>query len=133
MRQVRFVSHADAEAHPALSSWAVISITDINYADANLQHGWHDVLRLKFDDIDDISHDGYVRMGELQARSVVDFVRRVEREGVDGVLVHCWAGVSRSAGVAKWIAQQYDLPFLASYSLYNKHVYSLLCKIGDTQ
>jgi len=45
---------------------------------------------------------------------------------VEGVLVHCHAGISRSAAVAKWIAEKYELPYPERYMLYNKHVYRTL-------
>ena len=127
IKYVIFCSQQSACERPSWRNWAVISITDINFADAPLQPGWLDVLRLKFDDISDISHDGYVRMGDLQARAIIQFVRRMHDDTrIEGILVHCWAGVSRSAAVAKWISESYDLSFPKDYEYHNKHVYDLL-------
>ncbi|WP_283742988.1 hypothetical protein [Sideroxydans sp. CL21] len=127
IKHVIFVSQQSACERAAWRNWSVISITDINFVDAPLQSGWQDVLRLKFDDISEINHDGYVRMGELQARAVIEFVQRMnEDKRCEGILVHCWAGVSRSAAVAKWISERYRLSFPKDYAYANQHVYMLL-------
>lgn len=127
IKHVIFTSQYSACERPGWRNWAVISITDINFADAPLQPGWLDVLRLKFDDFSQPSDDGYVLMGDLQARAINQFVRRVHDDSrCEGVLVHCWAGISRSAAVAKWIAERHGLSFPAEYDEYNKHVYTTL-------
>jgi predicted protein tyrosine phosphatase len=127
IKHVIFASQHSACERPAWRNWAVISITDLNFADAPLQEDWLDVLRLKFDDISEMDHDGYVRMDELQAHAIIEFARRMhEDERCEGILVHCWAGVSRSAAVAKWISEKYGLPFPKDYEYANQHVYKLL-------
>jgi predicted protein tyrosine phosphatase len=127
IKHVIFCSQQSACERAAWRNWAVISITDIDFADAPLQEGWLDVLRLKFDDIAEISHEGYVRMGELQARAIIQFVMRMhDDKRCEGILVHCWAGVSRSAAVAKWISERYQLSFPKDYEYANQHVYMLL-------
>jgi hypothetical protein len=67
-------------------------------------------------------------MNEADALKITQFVREVA-PGVDGILVHCKAGVSRSAAVAKWIAKQFDVPFNHQYDRYNKFVYDMLVKV----
>jgi predicted protein tyrosine phosphatase len=125
LKHVIFTSQQSACSRPAWSNWAVISITDVGTDDARLQHGWHDILRLGFDDID--HHvDGYVMCGEFHARAIIEFVTRCNDEKVEGILVHCYAGISRSAAVAKWIAERHGLSFPADYDEYNKHVYTTL-------
>jgi predicted protein tyrosine phosphatase len=127
IKHVIFTSQLSACERASWRNWVVISITDINFADAPLQPGWLDVLRLRFDDISEISDDEYVRIGDVQARAIIQFVRRMHDDSrVEGILVHCWAGVSRSAAVAKWISERYGLSFPADHECYNKHVYNLL-------
>jgi predicted protein tyrosine phosphatase len=126
LRQVQFCSRKDAEAMPARRNWAVISITEpvSAFGPAKLQEGWHLVLRLEFHDID-VHEEPYVMMSQEMAKQIVDFARDMAQE-VEGILVHCNAGVSRSAAIALWIADEFDLPFNRAYQLHNKHVYKLL-------
>ena len=126
VKHVIFTSQNSACERPAWRNWAVISITDVGTNDAQLNQGWLDVLRLGFDDID---HEiaGYVLMGDLHARAIIQFVMRMhDDKRCEGILVHCWAGVSRSAAVAKWIAERYKLRFPDGYEYANQHVYMLL-------
>lgn len=125
-KQVVFFSQANAEAQEAVSNWAVISITTPAEPDAVLKPGWHSVLRLKFEDTDDASCAG--AFGDGLARTVVDFVRGLE-DPVEGILVHCFAGISRSAAVAKFIADTYKLRFPDTYASYNKLIYRRLNQV----
>ena len=84
------------------------------------------VHRLEFHDIEaERKDEPYVLMSEQQALELVNFVNSVASE-VEGVIVHCRAGISRSAAVAKWIAEAYGIKFNHEYPHYNKHVYKLL-------
>lgn len=110
----------------------MISLSDPDAAlgEAKLIPGWHAVHRITFHDIDPNHSSGEMEeflecMTEDQAKAIADFVREIASE-VEGVLVHCNAGVSRSAAVAKWIAEQYALPFNLRYDKYNPHVYRML-------
>jgi hypothetical protein len=123
MKTVVFKSRKEAEIVSAMPGWAVISINGLD--PARLQVGWHEVLRLEFDDID-VDEEPYILFGEYHARQIEQFVQRCNDNGLEGVLVHCNAGISRSAAVAKWISEKYGLPFPHGYMLFNKHVYRVL-------
>jgi len=77
---------------------------------------------LAFQDVD--HHDG-TGISNRQAKKLFDFIK--ENEGKD-FIVHCFAGVSRSAAVAKFINDYYDVQdlVLENYKIYNKLVYSKL-------
>ena len=62
----------------------------------------------------------------------VEFVRLVA-PNVEGILVHCKAGISRSAAVAKWICERFDLPFSDRYTQFNQHVYTMLVTADNNQ
>jgi predicted protein tyrosine phosphatase len=66
-----------------------------------------------------------VEMDAKHAMSMVSFLHQIENE-IEGVLVNCRAGISRSAAVAKWICESRGLSFNKNYSQYNPHVYKLL-------
>lgn len=124
MEQVIFTSRGEAEAQPAKPNWAVISISDAGHGPANLQPGWFDVLRLDFYDRE-MPTIGLNLFTLEQARTIVEFVKAVAPQ-VDGILVHCFAGISRSAAVAKYIACTHGLPFPADYAYQNRLVFRLL-------
>lgn len=64
-------------------------------------------------------------MEDADAQKIVAFVKEVAPH-VEGIIVHCRAGISRSAAVAKWICSQYQIPFDAKYLKYNDYVYRLM-------
>lgn len=65
----------------------------------SLRDGHH--LKLNFNDIS-MPMDGYVAPGEADVRTLVDFIQSWTQEAP--LLIHCWAGVSRSTAAA-FIAQ----------------------------
>ena len=80
---------------------AIISITDTDKADVifekNEANGIRAVLRLKFDDVErDYKNEHCITKED--AESIVKFVNK-NKNKVDKFIVHCEAGVSRSAGV----------------------------------
>lgn len=125
LSEVVFTSRAQAERQTPPPNWAVISITEPSTTAAALQDGWHDVLRLKFDDVDVATDEAATVFSPEDAVAVLHFVTKNASE-VEGILVHCFAGISRSAAIAKFIADMYRLRFPASYSIYNKQVYRRL-------
>lgn len=128
--KVIFVGRATAETTPGWQDWAVVSITEPGFpGEAKLLPGWHSVCRVHFHDVDPAIPSGepHTLMNEADALKITQFVREVA-SGVDGILVHCKAGVSRSAAVAKWIARQFDVPFNHEYDKYNKYVFDMLVK-----
>ena len=80
---------------------AIISITDTDKADVvfekNEANGIRAVLRLKFDDVErDYKNEHCITKED--AENIVKFVNK-NKNKVDEFIVHCEAGVSRSAGV----------------------------------
>lgn len=77
---------------------ALISITDTDGCDVLFaRRMWLcAVLRLKFDDVQ-INEPGCI--SEADARRIAEFINRI-KDRTDRLIVHCEAGVSRSAGVA---------------------------------
>jgi predicted protein tyrosine phosphatase len=129
MITVMFTNQNTAENNFGQINWAVISITDFD--DARIKQGWYSILRSKFRDVD-MQHEEHERemMTLEQATEIVDYVYAIAPH-VEGMLVHCKGGVSRSAAVSKWIAEAFGLKFNHEYSLYNRHVYDQLVKAHE--
>lgn len=112
----------------------IISIGDPQEDLPNFAVSHIDVLRLEFHDIpngisiDDLDST-YREMDWHDARKLLQFEHRYKD---DDIIVHCHAGVSRSAAVALYIGscckRVIDLakPCSGDYSLYNRQVYRQL-------
>jgi predicted protein tyrosine phosphatase len=117
------------------SERAIISITtpeDDQCSPASLhEDSWRGILRLQFHDVDpsaEAKKRQRVLFNEQHAQEIFLFLK--EQEAFGGALIcHCEAGISRSAAVAKFIAQIYSLDYPESYSLYNKHVFTTLLRV----
>lgn len=128
LEKVEFCSRAEAIKMAGNPHWSIISIVEPWTAPARLQPDWRAILRLEFLDTVD---DGSWQTGlfdEGHARQIIGFVDDAIKNKDIGIIVHCWAGVSRSAAVAKWIAGLHGLSFNEEYKLYNPHVYRKLCE-----
>lgn len=124
-KEVIFMSQQQAEEiDPSclLGKKIIISITDPGEF-ANLQDGWDDVLRLQFNDIDFQILD-YTLFSDKQAEYIKNFL--YNNSDFDLCVVHCYAGISRSAAVAKYISERFNLYYPKNYALYNKFVYAKL-------
>jgi predicted protein tyrosine phosphatase len=135
--KVYFCDRNVAVAAGPWKDWALISINEPDAWDgmAKIAKGWHSVLRVSFHDVTMKSHgmDALIRhCSQEDARQIVDFVRKAAPE-VEGILVHCRAGVSRSAAVAKWISGEFRIPFDRRYDKYNDDVYRLLIAAGKAK
>jgi predicted protein tyrosine phosphatase len=100
-----------------------------------IANAWDEVLRCAFWDV---TRSGLVpdlrdtskfldTMTEEEAVRIAEFINR-HRDS--NIVVHCHAGISRSAAVARLLAEMGWLykPVLHDFSGYNIHVYSLLKK-----
>lgn len=130
IKKVMFVPRHTIETVGPWHDWALISIDEPDAIDgpAKLHDGWYSTLKLSFHDVTLKSHgmDALIRhCSKEDARKIVDFVRGVAPE-IEGVIIHCRAGKSRSAAVAKWICGEYRIDFSSSYENYNNDVYELL-------
>jgi predicted protein tyrosine phosphatase len=132
LRRVLFIGQQRAEAMRPPRRTVLISITDPNRSDAALGPGWADVLRLKFDDVDSVTFPGQDRhLQEITADQVAEIAAFVSAHASSAqrLVVHCRHGVSRSAAVARAVAQALGLSFPADYDGYNRLVYLALRRV----
>lgn len=89
--------------------------------DVPVHQNFIDVLRLKFDDTAvDRKWDVFARsISSEQCQQVVEFVKK--HADKNKLVIHCFAGVSRSRSMAAAIAEYLNLPF--KFTVYNEHVY----------
>jgi predicted protein tyrosine phosphatase len=127
--RVLFVSQRQAIAMNPPNAAALISITDFNKPQVSFKPGWHQVLRVSFDDVDQITFpgiDGHLHeITESQVAEICGFVASSSIH-VGRIVVHCKHGISRSAAVAKAIAEAANVAFPADYKEYNHYVYEVL-------
>lgn len=134
--KVEFCGREQAEDTPGRPDTAVISITDPG-GTAKLQDGWGAVLRVAFMDYDLDSMVSPWLRGQaeksglaptaLHAVQIVNFVWHPPRPSITKLLVHCEAGVSRSAAVALWAWEQFGLVIRpADVHRHNRYLYRLL-------
>ncbi len=133
LETVIFMGRIEAAIEPARPDWVVISLSECGAEPAKLKDGWQAILRIEFHDIvEPVPDEPFDLFTPDQARQIIQFVQDANTSGATGVLVHCRAGISRSASVAKWIANKYELPFPVGYSLYNKHVFRVLVSTDNS-
>jgi predicted protein tyrosine phosphatase len=136
-RMAEMVNDPDGRASRVLISITTPAIPDsiTRFCAPAVLHdeSWKDVLRLQFDDVD----PGHMNPGQTRyyrlfnnddAIAILKFLKKHQDDTVDA-LVHCEAGISRSAAVSKFIAHIYNLSFPEQYSIYNKHVFSTLLRV----
>lgn len=89
--------------------------------------GWEDIHYFVFDDIT-MSTGGLITFDLDMATKLVSLVKTCDSD----IVVHCEAGMSRSAAIAKWVADNYDFDLvlhpkgIGTVAHYNELVYSVL-------
>lgn len=135
---IKFISQKEAEKIDITGyedDMAIISITQTD--EARLHKNWKFRLNLCFDDVDKegsfkiITKDGtidipYLLFNEDMARRIIYFSEGLPKT-IETIIVHCFAGISRSSAVTKFLAERYRAIFPNNYMLYNKLVYRVLC------
>lgn len=113
----------------------IISVTDPRSEPANIKGSMiYDIVRLQFDDVDEIRIDGDVLFEKSHADEIIGKFYTALLSGMcdepDGyaVIFHCEAGVSRSAGLAAAWANYYlgDDKFFFDNYIPNRHVYRIM-------
>jgi len=115
IRKVTFVPQYVAQSIIPDTNVAMISIcTPEDRHNVKLSTKWertNKLLELDFHDIDR-EHPDYVVFSKEHAKAVIDFIECLSDESfedneVDTIIVHCLAGVSRSAAVALFIHENF--------------------------
>lgn len=136
MLHVHHCSEASAKKLIPHPRTAVISITSPGRIDLpEFSDNFGAVLRLQFHDFDgkttryDVPSEKLVPFDEGMAQQIIDFVNALKAKKIDTLVVHCHAGISRSAAIAKFAAEINESYFPPFYRLYNVLVYNTLWKV----
>ena len=116
-------------------TYAVISIQDSHTGGGfgftfNKTAYCRDVLTLYFDDtVKPVP--GAVLFGEAHASAIIDFINK--NRSVDTLLVHCYAGQSRSRAVAAFAVKMLGADNRAYFTggVPNRHIYDTLCRVYE--
>lgn len=130
IQRVNFINRGSMQNMRPLPTWAAISISE--GVKTKLHNGWYASHHACFDDADQAKFytESRLLMSAEHAAEIVAFVESVAPH-IDVMFVNCMGGISRSAAVAKWIAERFNLPFDQDYTPYNHHVYGLMCEAGE--
>lgn len=131
LKSVHFIPLYQAEKLEGKPDVIVISIHDRHYR-PNLRSGFRDVLRLHFDDYDrerdgnDALQDSFTPEQAGVLKSWLEPYLRAKTDFT--LLVHCHAGISRSAAVAWWAHKAHGLELRTTYPSWylNSHVLRVL-------
>jgi predicted protein tyrosine phosphatase len=85
-------------SNPEYKPCVLISITDVEESPPDIPPCYSDVLHLQFHDIDK-NRTGYVCFSRKHARQILDFYT-LRIDNVKTFVIHCTAGISRSAAIA---------------------------------
>jgi hypothetical protein len=138
-KQFHRINFYPTSASPTKDTHAFISIYG-NEPDElpapKINHGlWYDGVQLQFDDVDfDCVSKNLKTISDHQADVIVEFLRRIHDHRNEIILmIHCFAGVSRSAAVGKFANDVFrlDLPNYNRLQLYNAAVYRKLVNAWD--
>ncbi len=132
-KTVKYIAQYEAEEMIPTNTEIMISITSGWPVDLDKRWNPENVIVLAFDDIEleEAKYKIQQRLFESwQATQIIEFVNSFENNpDIEDIVVHCFAGASRSAAVAKFLARKYKLEFDHEYKFHNKHVYETLERI----
>ena len=136
MREVHFISQAEAEKLAPVASAAMISITDPDKPEATLGD-WQLLHRDSFYD-GGYSEDtirtmkGSFRMNyasyidSCQAKNLSRFIDELVLSGISQIFVHCYYGESRSGAIALYLCNKHGFTPNKPITKPNRTVYDLL-------
>jgi hypothetical protein len=107
-QHIDYLSQRAIAGQPGRDDTIVISICSPGTRRAHLEDGFRAVLYLEFDNTEHLS-GRLVRFSRAHAEAILAFVEQHEA-AASRILVNCMMGESRSAGVACYLSEKYQVP-----------------------
>lgn len=128
-----FCSLESARLIEPTDKMALISLNDPGLQPELDYSRWKHCLRVRFHDVTD-PEEGEV-FTDRMAENIIEFATSLPKR-VNFLITHCYAGISRSAGVTKFLTRYvykdcYNETFDLGYDAYNRHVYRTLVKTWE--
>ncbi|MGZ3530465.1 MAG: hypothetical protein ACXVAR_03095 [Vulcanimicrobiaceae bacterium] len=102
--KISIMSRVQAERYRPDGRAAIISITDADpfgSRPAGFEADWYAMVhREQFDDIHDDGDPYFTAISWVQAERIAAFIQCAHESEIDELVIHCEAGISRSAGIA---------------------------------
>jgi len=132
--QFKRINFYHTSFNPTKKTHAYISIYGTEYDEIpapRVNHAiWMDGIQLQFDDIEkDIKGLNLKKISKEQANQIVQFIIKLHNLPEEIFLViHCYAGISRSAGIGKFTNDilKLNLSNYENLDIFNSFVYSML-------
>lgn len=133
MRDLYILSQQEAMQIEPWPHRAILSIETLDIP-AKLKPGWEHRLTLSFEDIT-TQMEGYRIFDEKHARQICFAMDRwLSDSKITQLFVHCFAGLSRSVAVGRWLLDTYPDEFKLKtpkdFTLANHRVYRVLTQVG---
>lgn len=127
----RNVAGMDPQSDTCLISiWSLCVLGSQGYEDNIPMEGWHDALRLDFDDVTTDTSGMFFAFTEEQGQMTYDFMKKNMGHNF---VIHCDAGFSRSVAMAAFLAQAYGYEPIyhecGHDGMRNIHVFNILRRI----
>ncbi len=130
IKSVKFLSQGQAENITPAPNIAIISIMSPNSPPARLDEGsFHSIRREWFYDIDRYIYLRDYSSGRInvqhpitedQAKNIISYIESLKDDTKElELIVHCEMGVSRSAAIAKFVQDYYNVPIATDFILFN--------------
>lgn len=116
-------------------NWAIISISDPETRNnVKLNKNWKYKLDINCHDVTEDYNGSFTLFNKNMAKDIIKFVNEdIKDKRVEKLLIHCFAGVSRSVAIAKFLysysIENNTFEFsekLLCYNNYNIHIYNTL-------
>lgn len=129
IHSLEFMSLDEARVVSPTEPSIAISILSPRYPAISLSEEFRDILQLRFED--STPADGCTEQGGFftknQARQIIEFIRTYHSaEQTYHLLIHCEAGISRSAAVAVFAASECRVPLSGQFAFLNPWVLKVL-------
>lgn len=132
IKEILYCSHHVAEEFipNKEKNYAAISVVGTPFLNANIHPDFKKILHLKFDDIQKDHEDSRPGKRECYGMTDSDALKVLNlyyecQESIESwnILVHCWAGIYRSGGIARYLRKLSNLNHYPNIETYNNFVY----------